>query len=236
MNTQLAAVPVVDGPRRAGPFHRSIVALDLEGSTTRTNPVRGALRHILYDLLGRALDGAGIADDHLEQFTDRGDGVLVLIRPDDAVPKTVLLGRFMPLLTSLLTAHNNAVTDPALAVRLRAVVHAGEVHGDDRGFYGEDLDAAFRLLDAPRLKKALRNATGSPLILIVSDEIFAGIIRHGYIDGGRYEPCVRIRVADRSYKGWIQIPPTDDSVINAKLRQAKRKLPSLPPTWLQQTG
>jgi len=50
------------------------------------------------------------------------------------------------------------------------VVHAGEVHYDDNGCFGEALDVAFRLLDAPRFKKALREAA-SPLILIVSDPI-----------------------------------------------------------------
>lgn len=212
MNTQLAATPMMDESRHAGPFHRSIVALDLEGSTTRTNPAKGILRHVLYDLLDRALHGAGISDDHLERLTDRGDGVLVLIRPDDAVPKTVLLGRFIPLLTELLTEHNGAVTDPELVVRLRAVVHAGEVDDDDRGFYGEDLDVAFRLMDSPRVKRALREAAAAPLILVVSEEIFSGIIRHGYIDTGRYEQRVRVRVCGRLHRGWIQT------------------------AWLQQTG
>jgi len=35
-------------------------------------------------------------------------------------------------------------------MRLRTVMHAGEVHVDGRGFYGDDLDSAFRLLEAPR--------------------------------------------------------------------------------------
>ena len=35
-------------------------------------------------------------------------------------------------------------------MRLRAVVHAGEIHDDGRGFYGEDLDVAFRLLERRR--------------------------------------------------------------------------------------
>jgi hypothetical protein len=206
MRTQLAAVRALDAGPRDGPVHRSIIAVDLEGSTKRTNLVKGELRRILYDLLDRALKAAGVSTRHLEQLTDRGDGVLILVRPDDDVPKTVLLGRLIPMLTDLLVEHNAAVAHPALQIRLRAVVHAGEVHDDGRGFYGEDLDVAFRLLDAPTVKRALREATASPLVLVVSEEIFSGIIRHGYVDEGPYERCVHVRVAERRRRGRVHVP------------------------------
>ena len=76
--------------------------------------------------------------------------MLILIRPHDDVPKTLVLGRLIPVLTALLAEYNASATRPELRMRLRAVVHAGEVHEDDNGFYGDDLDAAFRLLEAPR--------------------------------------------------------------------------------------
>ena len=38
--SQLAVVP----PVSEGPVHRSIVAVDVEGSTKRTNPAKGKLR------------------------------------------------------------------------------------------------------------------------------------------------------------------------------------------------
>ena len=129
MSGQLAMVPPLDD----GPVHRSIVAVDVEGSTKRTNPAKGKLRRILYDLLERALRTAGIGPRHLEELADRGDGVLILIRPYDDVPKTVLLGRLIPALTTLLAEHNAAVAEPELRMRLRAVVHAGEVHDDGMG-------------------------------------------------------------------------------------------------------
>ena len=45
---------------RDGPVHRLIFAVDIEGSTERTNPAKGELRRILYDVLDRALEAAGI--------------------------------------------------------------------------------------------------------------------------------------------------------------------------------
>lgn len=134
MSTQLMAVRPTGVRSVAGPVHRSIVAVDVEGSTKRTNPERGELRRILYALLDQALDEAGINPRHLEPFVDRGDGVLILVRPHDDVPKTVLIGVLIPELAALLDEHNATVAEPALQLRLRAVLHAGEIHDDGRGF------------------------------------------------------------------------------------------------------
>jgi hypothetical protein len=206
MSIQPTATYSQVGLRPTGPMHRSIVALDIEGSTYRTNPVKAELRRVLYDLLDRALQAAEIGEKSLD-LTDRGDGVLLLIRPHDDLPKTVLLDRLIPALNGLLLEHNASVTQSALTVRLRVVVHAGEVHEDDNGFFGEDLDVAFRLLDSASLKKVLRQ-TAAPLVLVVSEEIFRGIIRHGYFDERLYESLVRVRVrvSSRQRRGWIHIP------------------------------
>jgi len=190
----------------AGALHRSIVAVDVEGSTRRTNPERGELRRILYALLDQALAETGINASHLEPLIDRGDGVLVLIRPHDDVPKTALIGVLVPELAALLDEHNAAIADLALRMRLRAVIHAGEIHDDGRGFYGEDLDLAFRLLDAPKVKRALRDTPEAPMVLVVSEEIFGGIVRHYYVDGGTYEPLIRVRMAGRHHRGWVNFP------------------------------
>jgi hypothetical protein len=204
MNTRLAAVTSLDDQRPAGPVYRSIIALDLEGSTMRTNPVKGELRRVMYDLLGHSLEAVAITGNRLEPLTDRGDGVLVLIRAHDEVPKTVLLDRLMPVLTALLTEYNAQAAQPALRMRLRAVVHAGEVHMDKRGCYGAAIDVAIRLLDSPRVKKALKQAS-APLVLVISDEIHSGIVCHGYADANTYFP-IWARVGKRRHRGWVHIP------------------------------
>jgi hypothetical protein len=205
MSTRLAAVASLDDQRPAGPVHRSIVALDLEESTTRTNPVKGELRRVMYDLLGRSLEAAAITGDRLEPLADRGDGVLMLIKPHDEVPKTVLLDRLIPLLATLLAEYNAQVAQPALRMRLRAVVHAGEIHLDKRGCYGAAIDVAIRLLDSPRVKKALKQAT-APLVLVISDEIYSLIVCQGYVDGSTCFAPVWVRVGKRRYQGWTYVP------------------------------
>jgi len=228
MNILLTAVPSLGVRLPDGPVHRLIFAVDIEGSTERNNPAKGQLRRILYELLSRALDAAGITGKHLEPFTDRGDSVLVLIKPHDDVPKTLLLGRLVPVLTALLDEHNAAVARPELRIRLRAVVHAGEVHLDDKGFYGDDLDSALRLLEAPSLKRALKEAAATPLILVVSAEIFHGIVEQGYLDDALFRPLVRVRVGRRQRRGWVHIPVPLTPDRPAAGRRPRGLLPSAP--------
>jgi hypothetical protein len=220
--SQLAVVP----PTGDGPVYRSIVAVDVEGSTKRTNPAKGKLRRTLYDLLERALKAAGISSRHLEELADRGDGVLILIRPYDDVPKTVLVGRLIPALTALLAEHNATVAEPELRLRLRAVVHAGEVHDDEWGFYGDDIDVAFRLLEAPTVKRVLRDAPEAPLVLVVSEEIWAGIVRHGYVDGDPYQQRVQVKVGERRRRGRVHLPVPARSDLPALVPRARTPLAS----------
>jgi hypothetical protein len=200
-------------PRRdmSLPVYRSILALDIEGSTQRTNRVKGELREEVYRLVTAALVMAGIDSQYCDPFTDRGDGVLILLRPADELPKPLLLSRLIPALDVLLVAHNSGISpaEHPRILRLRAVIHAGEVHYDGNGFFGEDLDVAFRLLDAPRFKAHLKSAA-TPLALVASDYIYHSIIRHGYdgIDGAEFLPLVTVTVGEQRRKGWVYLPPT----------------------------
>jgi hypothetical protein len=205
MSTRLVTVPPT-GRSVVDPVPRSILTVDVEGSTLRTNPMKGELRRIMYALLYRALRAIGIDHEHLENPVDRGDGVMLLFRPDDDVPKTLLLGQLIPKLAALLVEHNATVGQPDLRLRLRVVFHAGEVHDDGWGFYGEDIDVACRLLDSPSVKQALKDAASSALVLVVSEEIRAAIVRHGYVDVGPQVRSVSVRVAERQRRGWVHIP------------------------------
>lgn len=228
MGGQLAALTSLDVRPLVGPVHRVIVAFDIEGSTKRNNPAKGEIRRALYELVERALDAAGITSEHLDKDSDRGDGVLILIRPHDEVPKTVVLVRLIPILTALLIEHNAAVTHPELRLRLRAVVHAGEIHEDRKGFYGDALDTAFRLLESRAVKMALKTAPSTPVILVVSEEIYSGIVQQGYVDSSRYGPSVRVLVGDRHRRGRLCVPvPMDPGRLDTIRRPWAQLLPPL---------
>src|SRR5690348_1449858 len=186
------------------PHHRAIVALDIEQSTRRPDPVKAELRRKIYELFDAALRSAGIQRRHRDRFVDRGDGVLALIHPVDQAPKAVLLGRVVPALDQLLASYNRGRPQQ---LRVRVVMHAGEVSYDANGCFGEALDVAFRLLDAAKVKKALKAAV-SPLLLVVSDEIYRTVVRHGYggIDRQAFRRLVRVQIAGNRYPGWIHVP------------------------------
>jgi hypothetical protein len=187
------------------PRQRIIVACDIEGSTTRTNPAKAVLRGDMYDLLEAALLECAITEDLREPFYDRGDGAMALLRPVDGVPKTLLLRTFVPALSEMLAEH--AAVNPDRMFRLRVAIHSGEVHFDDRGTFGEDIDITFRLLNAPELKHRLQQ-TEAPLVLAVSDHIHRSVIRHGYdgIDGRTFEQSICLEVAGQRHTGWVQVP------------------------------
>ncbi|HEX3792096.1 MAG TPA: hypothetical protein VHW44_29810 [Pseudonocardiaceae bacterium] len=187
------------------PRHRAIVAVDAQASTRMTNGTKAELRRVMYELVERAFQAAGITRHQMEPMIDRGDGVLVLIHPVDEAPKTLLLDTVMPNLAGLLAAHHRGHPDQRF--RMRAVVHAGEVHTDGHGWFGEPLDVAFRLLDSPTLKRKL-HSTGAPLVLVASSHIYRTLIRQGYpgIDHRAFAPLVSVRIADRDERGWVQVP------------------------------
>ena len=192
------------------PCYRAIVALDIEHSSRRPDPVKGELRNKTYELFEAALRKAGIDSCHHDRFIDRGDGILALIHPVDQAPKALLLNRAVPVLSRLLTDYNDSLPQHSRLqhqLRIRVVMHAGEVHYDANGCFGEALDVAFRLLDAARVKRALREMA-DPLILVVSGDIYSSVVRHGYdgIDHETFHQMVRVQIAGRRYPGWIHLP------------------------------
>lgn len=208
------ALPPADldqsAPAASPPRHRVILAVDIEQSTSRPDPVKAELRRTLYELFDQALQSAGIRRRHRDRFTDRGDGLLALLHPVDQAAKPVLLGQVIPALSQLLADYNASLPPASRAdrqLRVRIVMHAGEVHYDSNGRFGEALDIAFRFLDAPGVKKTLRT-TAAPLTLVISDDIYRTIVRHGYdgIDPRAFSSLIRIHLAGHRYPGWIHTP------------------------------
>jgi class 3 adenylate cyclase len=192
------------------PRHRAIVAVDIERSTSRPDPVKAELRSKIYEMFDAALCTAGIHSHYRDRFSDRGDGILALIHPVDQAPKALLLNRAIPAFSRLLANHNASLPGPSRTqrqLRVRVVVHAGEVLYDANGCFGESLDVAFRLLDAARVKRTLRETAG-PLTLVVSANIYNSVVRHGYagIDQHAFHPLVRVQIAGNRHQGWVHVP------------------------------
>jgi hypothetical protein len=190
------------------PRHRVIVALDIERSTSRPDPVKAEFRTMLYELFDAALRSSGVSARRRDRFINRGDGLLALIDPADQV---LLFNLVIPVFSQLLTSYNASLPHPGgrdSQLRVRVVMHVGNVHDDDNGCFGEALDIAFRLLDAPRAKMALKEARG-PVLVVVSGDVYDSVAPHGS-DGTRRPPSgrhlVTAQVAGHEYQGWIHVP------------------------------
>jgi PAS domain-containing protein len=183
-----------------------ILAVDIQGfgRLDRSNPTRARMRAGLHDILGNAITAAGIDPNRIAQ-TEYGDGVVVLLDPQ--VSKARLLHPLLPRLVSGLARYNRTAPDAA-RLRLRVVVHAGELLRDDHGITGEDLILAFRLLDADAVRAHLLQ-TETDLILVVSDVIYQGIVKHAYagIEPARFQPAW-VSAKETSVRAWLHVPDT----------------------------
>jgi hypothetical protein len=102
-------------------------------------------------------------------------------------------------------------------------VHAGEVREDGRGFYGEAIDVAIRLLDSRSVKRALKQSA-APLVLVVSDQIYSCIVCHDCLAADTYAP-LRVSVGSRRQRGWVRIPaPAASPVIVRPQRAAVQRV------------
>jgi tetratricopeptide (TPR) repeat protein len=182
--------------------HRTILIVDVEsfGNPARTDLDRVVVRDAVYHTLQRSFSSARInwADCAAE---DRGDGVFVLLPPE--VPKSWLVTRLPVRLADSLARHNAACPEPE-RIRLRMVLHAGEVHPDAHGSAGTSINRAFRLIDAPAVKTVLRESPGV-LALIVSDWFYDEVVRHHRAA----EPSAfrRVRVVNKETDmiAWVRV-------------------------------
>jgi hypothetical protein len=189
------------------PLHRTILAVDIEGfgRPERSNPVRVRLRGQLHDIVNDALQRAGVEADAYT-LSDLGDGILALVSP--AISKVILIDPLLAELDAGLRDHNRA-SSAAARLRLRIVLHAGEISKDPRGWSGQSLNFAFRLLDAEQLRAALRQSTAH-LALIVSEPIYREVVEHEWrgIRKRHYHRTV-VQVKETQAPAWIYSPGWD---------------------------
>jgi class 3 adenylate cyclase len=161
---------------------------------------------MLYELFDAALRSADIDLRHRDEFIDRGDGLLALIQLPGQAAAAALVNQVVPALNWLLSSYNASLPPPR-QLRVRIVVHEGDVHYDANGCFGKALDVAFRLLDAPSVKMALKT-TRAPLLLVVSSDAYRAVTRHGHYGTGRadFRCLVSVAIAGKLHPGWIQIP------------------------------
>ena len=181
------------------PIQRSVVVLDVESSSERSNPEIGELRSAMYRVLNEAVQRAGLAGPDID-IEDRGDGALIVV---DAGP-LVLFDPFAEHLIAVLQEENAAV-EAVSWLRLRVALHSGPVHRDARGWSGDTINETFAIGDAPTVKATLRRAARAQLVLAVSELLYKQVVRHRY---GSINPATygRVDVQRIGEPAWVRVP------------------------------
>jgi tetratricopeptide (TPR) repeat protein len=217
--------------------HRTIMVVDVEGygDLRRTNPNKIAIRRGLYRVLQAAFGAAAVPWNECDH-SNQGDAVFVLAPPH--IAKAPFAESLPPALAEALRQHNADHIERE-QIRLRMVVHAGEVVYDEHGLAGNAVIHAFRLLDAPPLKTALAESAGV-LALIASSWFFDEVIRHSTaVDPATFRPA-QVAVKETRAVGWIALPDHPYRPAAGLLAAAPRhtampvpqQLPAAPPGFI----
>lgn len=187
--------------KRGVPQHRSILVIDVSGFGRLDNRMQLNLRAVLGASVRAAFRAAGVAWFRLA-VEDRGDGMIVLVPA--RVSKLDLLDPVLPRLTAAVRAYNASAGTTA-RIRLRVSLHAGEVLRDAAGWVGADVNLACRLVNGEPVYQRLRADDGADVVLVVSDLIYQGVVRHGYreVDPGRFTP-VRVLAKEVDVTAWLR--------------------------------
>lgn len=168
----------------------------------RDEELRDLLRQVLYRMLRRAFDDAGIRWRDCAVL-DRGDAYLMIAPP--GVPAASLAGPLLGVLRAGLAVYNRYASAVA-RLRLRAGLHSGPA-GD--GISGAAVRHAERLA-ASDPAHALLRGSDADLALVASDRSFTEAVRNGdgAVDPDAYRPIVLgdgERDGDPA-RGWVALP------------------------------
>lgn len=212
------------------PKSRSILVVDVERSSDRTNPEKAEMRSALYHVLNRGLAGADLGCEPAHGVDDLGDGVL-------AVFDCEVLSVLDPLVDLMVDelARYNALVCGRDRLRLRIGVHFGLVSRDERGWVGHEMTAAFRATDAEPVKEVLRAAQRAEAVVVVTDDVHRSVVRHGYRG---LRPDEYLRLAVPSGPVWVRVPgyaappvPATEAAV-----PATPAMPAVAPSGMSFTG
>ncbi|WP_280415068.1 hypothetical protein [Nocardia carnea] len=181
------------------PTHRSILVVDIENSESLTNVQVEAARSALYRIIDRAIQGA----ESMVAQEDRGDGAMLVLQ----VPVLDVLDRVVGAMLTGVREHNGAA-GPLNWLRVRIAVHEGYVGRDANGWSSDAVTATFRMNSAQPVKYALERAPRADAVVVVSDSVFSGLVRHGYRDSVTPDEYGSVTMSSKSgdRRIWVRVP------------------------------
>ena len=180
--------------------YRLILAVDVEGYSTRSARDQLQAQRDLVDVLDAAAAGSGL-DRRRWHRQVTGDGELAVLPGHADVARAV--GLFPGWLRGMLT-DLNAACRPGPRLRVRLALHHGTLIAGPFGPAGDAPIVASRLLDARPLRQFLARHPGDDLALAVSGSLFRDVVRTGFcrLDPAAFDP-MRITAKGITYHGYL---------------------------------
>ncbi|MFC4052494.1 hypothetical protein ACFOY4_22645 [Actinomadura syzygii] len=182
------------------PRHRNFFIVDISDYSVRDDASQTHVRGTMIDMVEQVAAGLGIRW-RSELHSDRGDGLLIVAEKR---------GRIDVLLTDLPRRLNDAVrrhnmtASPDTQIQLRVAVGAGFLHRDEKGYSGDAINRATRLLDAPELKAEMKSQ-GAGCGVIISGQLYEAIQGFHILDDRKTQK-VRVDVKETHTTAWMWIP------------------------------
>ncbi|HEX6346860.1 effector-associated domain 2-containing protein [Umezawaea sp.] len=200
-------------------LHRAIVLVDIAGFTDplRTAEDQKTVHHALYEMLDGTFAESGL-DLERCSVEDRGDGAMVLVPPE--FPKILLADQWPTRLAAALRRHN-AVHSESSTMRLRVVLHAGEIHLSSNGVVSQAVNLAFRLLDAQAAREALAES-GGVLALIASERFYEEVVLADPAADPTSYRRIPVSVKGTETSAWLRLPDRNGAAPRRETNRAAR--------------
>ncbi|GLH96785.1 hypothetical protein Pa4123_20590 [Phytohabitans aurantiacus] len=91
-------------------------------------------------------------------------------------------------------------------MRLRLVLHCGEVTRDKRGSSGAEVDRAFGMVNNDRVRQMLAAAPRARMVVVVSDEFYRGAFCSDPADDPTWFRCVDLDLKRGRMLAWVGVP------------------------------
>jgi hypothetical protein len=189
-------------PWNSAAQHKTIMAVDIAGynGAQRTTAHQLAVHAGFWGLLRTSFAEVGIPWD-VCFMENTGDGAMIQLPAE--VAKADLAAQLPDRLLAELRRHN-AVHAKEAGVQLRVALHAGEVHQASHGTVSQATSFAFRILDAPEAKSALKQS-GAVLALIVSNTFYHDVVVHDPAADPLSYQRIPVKVKETTTEAWLRL-------------------------------
>ena len=182
--------------------HKTIMAVDIAGynDPRRTMAHRREVHEAFWGMMRTSFAESGLPWDVC--FTENtGDGAMIQLPPQ--VAKADLVAQLPERLLAELRRHNHVYAAEA-EVRLRVAVHAGEVYQGSHGTVSDANSFAFRILEAPEAKRALKQS-GAVLAWIVSNTFYHDVVVHDPAADPLSYQRIPVEVKETATEAWLRL-------------------------------